>query len=138
MFLLDTNVVSDLRRADRASACLRGWAWSAFAKMQFISCITVFELEFGVRLHERHAPAQGALLRRRLEQHVLPQFKRRLQVDTTAARRGAELHAPKPKPGQDSSIAATALVHGLAVVTRNTRNFIDCGAPVLNPWEATA
>lgn len=137
MFLLDTNVVSDLRRLDRAPANLQTWAQSASAEVQFISCITVFELELGVRLRERHDPRQGAILRRWLEQHVLPQFEGRvLAVDAAVARRCAELHVPDPKPERDSWIAATALVHDLTVVTRNTRDFIACGARVLNPWEA--
>ena len=67
---------------------------------------------------------------------MLPAFADRiLSVDTAVARRCAALHVPDPRPYQDSLIAATALVHGLTVVTRNRPDFLRMGAAVLNPWE---
>lgn len=140
MFLLDTNVVSELRkaRAGRADKNVTTWAAGASAASMFVSVITVQELEIGVLLAERRDPPQGAVLRRWLEQQVLPAFGERiLPVDTAVARRSAALHVPDPRPVRDSLIAATALVHGLSVVTRNVAGFAPTGAEIIDPWQAT-
>jgi len=137
MFLLDTNVISELRkaRAGRADKNVTEWAASAPAASMFVSVITIQELEIGVLLAERRDPAQGALLRRWLEEQVLPAFAERIMpVDVTVARRGALLHVPDPRPVRDALIAATALVHGMSVVTRNVTDFAPTGAKVIDPW----
>jgi predicted nucleic acid-binding protein len=126
MSLLDTNVVSDLRmaKAGRADKNVVAWVAGAAASSMFVSAVTVRELEIGVLLAERRDPARGAVLRRWLEAQVLPAFVERiLPVDTAVARRGATLHVPDPRPVRDSLIAATALVHGMPVVTRNVAGF---------------
>lgn len=138
MFLLDTNVVSELRkaRAGRADKNVTSWAAGTSAATMFISVITIQELEIGVLLAERRDPTQGAILRRWLEQQVLPAFDgRMIPVDTAVARRSATMHVPDPRPIRDSLIAATALVHGLSVVTRNVSDFVPMGPEVIDPWQ---
>jgi predicted nucleic acid-binding protein len=134
MFLLHTNIVSALRRPERAEAGLRDWAARIPAEQTFLSAITVQELERGVLLAERRDPAQGATLRRWLEGEVLSRFARRvLPVDAAVARRCAALHVPDPRPERDALIAATAFVHALTVVTRNRADFEPMGVPLLDP-----
>jgi len=139
MYLLDTNVVSELRkiRAGKADPHVAHWADSMDAADLFLSAITILELELGVLLAERRDPAQGAVLRAWLDAHVLPAFAGRvLVVDTAVALRSARLHSPDPRPLRDSLIAATALVHGMTIVTRNVGNFEPTGVAILNPWSA--
>ncbi len=135
MFLLDTNVVSELRkvRLGQADARLAAWAEGVDAGFLYISVITVMELELGVWRVERKDAAQGAVLRRWLENSVLPAFGGRIfAVDEAVARACARLHVPDMR---DGLIAATALVHGMTVVTRNTGDFVGPGVGVVNPWE---
>ena len=137
MFLLDTNVVSELRkiRLGRADKNVAQWADSVDATQLFLSVITAQELEVGVLLAERRDPPQGAVLRAWLENHVLPAFEGRiLPVDLKIAKRSAALHLPDPRPAMDSLIAATALVRGMTLVTRNVADFQSTGVAVFNPW----
>lgn len=138
MFLLDTNVISELRKAKsgKADNNVVAWANSVSAARLFISVITILELETGVLLLERRDPDQGAVLRSWLSVHVLPAFFGRiLAVDTAVAQRCARLHVPDPRSDRDAIIAATALVHGMTVVTRNIDDFELTGVEILNPWE---
>lgn len=136
-YLLDTNVVSELRkvRAGRADARVAAWADSVDAADLHLSVISLHEIEIGVLLAERRDPAQGAVLRAWLERHVVPAFTGRIvAVDAAVARRSARLHAPDPRPLRDALIAATALVHGMTVVTRNVADFAPAGVSLLDPW----
>ena len=137
MQLLDTNVVSELRKIGtrRIDAKVAKWAASAGAGGFFISVITLMELETGVRLVERRDTKQGAMLRSWLDDKVLPGFAGRiLPVDEAVALRCAALHVPDPRPERDALIAATALVHGMTLVTRNVADFEPMGVPLFNPW----
>lgn len=137
MYLLDTNVISELRkaRAGKADPNVTAWATGVPAHSLFLSAVVIQELEIGTLLAERRDPSTGAMLRAWMEDHVLPGFAERiLPVDTKVARRSAALHVPEPRPFRDGLIAATALVHGLKVVTRNLADFEPTGAPLLNPW----
>lgn len=139
MFVLDTNVVSELRkiRLGRADKFVAQWADSVDSVDLYLSAITVQELEIGVLLVERRDPPQGAIFRAWLDHHVLPAFAGRiLPVDTAVARRSAKMHVPDPRPVRDCLIAATALVHGMTVVTRNVADFQSSSVVLLNPWEA--
>lgn len=137
MYLLDTNVVSELRkvRLGKADIHVADWADSIDAADLYLSAITIQELEIGVLLAERRDPSQGAIFRAWMSDHVLPAFTGRvLTVDTAVALRSARLHVPDPRPVRDGLIAATALVHGMTVVTRNVADFEPTGVPTLNPW----
>lgn len=140
MFVLDTSVVSEIRkvRLGKANTNVTVWAESVDAADLFVSAITIMELELGVLAIERKDATQGAMLRSWLEQHVLPEFSRRtLPVDTAVAQRCARLHVPDKRGERDALIAATALVHGMTVVTRNTADFAPTGVSLINPWEAS-
>jgi len=138
MYLLDTNVVSELRKVRIGTADSRvvAWAQSVDAADLFVSVISIMELELGVLSIERKDPAQGARLRTWLDQRVLPAFKGRiLPIDTNVALRCARLHVPNPRGERDALIAATALVHGMTVVTRSVTDFTPTGVPIVNPWQ---
>lgn len=138
MYVLDTNVLSELRkvRLGKADANVTAWTESVDAADLFVSAITIMELELGVLSIERKDAAQGAMLRSWLEHHVLPEFSgRTLPIDTAVAQRCARLHVPDRRGERDALIAATALVHGMAVVTHNVADFKPTGVTIVNPWE---
>lgn len=137
MYVLDTNVVSELRkvRLGKADAQVAAWAEAMDAADLFVSAITIMELELGVLAVERKDSIQGGMLRSWLENHVLPEFAgRTLPVDTAVAQRCARLHVPDKRGERDALIAATALVHGMVVVTRNVADFKPMGVPLVDPW----
>jgi predicted nucleic acid-binding protein len=137
MFVLDTNVVSELRKAaiGKASARVVAWAASVRPGALFLSVITLMELEHGVLLLERRDPRQGATLRHWLERQVRPAFESRiLPIDEQVALRCARLHVPDPRKERDALIAATALAHGMTVVTRDIADFAPTGVPLFDPW----
>jgi predicted nucleic acid-binding protein len=137
MYLLDTNVVSELRKAKsgKVNKNVMSWAKGISPSNLFLSVISILELETGVLLIERRDSHQGAILRSWLDMHVLPAFSERiLYVDVAIAQRCARLHVPDPRSDRDAIIAATALVHGMTIVTRNTSDFSQSGADLLNPW----
>jgi predicted nucleic acid-binding protein len=136
MFLLDTNVISELRKARMAEPKVVAWANAADASALFISVITVLELEQGVLRIERRDARQGMALRSWLDGQVMPAFSARiLPIDADIARRCAGLHVPDPRSERDALIAATALVHGLTIVTLNVMDFHKTGVRLVNPWD---
>jgi hypothetical protein len=135
MYILDTNVVSELRKAKKADQNVTKWAQPLPSATLYISVISLLELEIGILLMERRDKEQGAILRAWMNRHVLPTFSGRiLAIDTTVAQRCAALHVPNPRSDRDALIAATALVHGLTVATTNVADFEGMGVDVLNPW----
>jgi predicted nucleic acid-binding protein len=137
MYLLDTNVISEIRkiRFGSANKNVAKWADDVDARELYLSVITVEELEIGVLLLERRDPKQGSVLRAWLDQQVLPAFEGRiLEIDMAIVLRSAHLHVPNPKPLRDGLIAATALVHSMTVVTRNVDDFKMAGVKVFDPW----
>jgi len=138
MFVVDTNVVSELRktRLKRANPSVVAWVRTVLPDDLYFSAISLMELEIGVLLTERRDARQGKLLRAWLDQEIRSSFAGRiLPIDDRVATRCAALHIPNRKPDRDAFIAATALVHGMTVVTRNEKDFTATGVAVLNPWK---
>jgi toxin FitB len=138
MFLLDTNVVSELRKlpSGRANAGVAAWAASVSSALMFLSAISVHELEHGIISAERSDPTKGQILRRWFDDTVIPAFSGRIvPLDHAVAVHSAALHVPDPAPYRDAFIAGTAFVHAMTIVTRNTKDFERFpNTTVLNPW----
>ena len=138
MYLLDTNVVSELRKvkAGRADPNVAAWARRVLTTELYLLVVTVQELELDLLLKERQDAAQGRALRTWLEGQVLPAFAGRiLPVTVAIARQCAALNVPQTKPERDGLMAATALVHGLTLVTRTGQDFQGTGVTLLDPWQ---
>jgi len=137
MYVLDTNVVSELRKGKKADRNVRVWAQTLPAASLYLSVVSILELEMGILLVERRDPKQGGILRAWMDGHVLPSFSGRiLAIDTVVAQRCAALHVPNPRSDRDALIAATALVHSMTVVSRNVTHFQPTGVAVVNPWQS--
>jgi len=137
-YLLDPNVISELRKVGdgKADAHVVAWIGAEDAAHFFVSAITVHELERGVLSVQRRDAAQGARLRSWLDGQIRPEFAGRiLTFDDTVATRLAHLHIPDRRNEADALIAATALVHDMVVVTRNIRDFEGTGVVVADPWQ---
>jgi predicted nucleic acid-binding protein len=137
MYLLDTNVLSELRQGRPSrSQNVRTWASGVPIGQQFISAISLMELEIGVLRLERRTPPEGGALRAWLGGVRRVFAGRVLAVDEVVALRCAQLHVPDPAPERDAMIAATALTHGFTVVTRNVGDFKGTGIKLINPWQS--
>ncbi len=139
MYLLDTNVISELRKAPtgRAHTNVVIWAESVASINLYISVITILEIEKGILKVGRQDDKQAAILRAWFDDHVIPAFNDRiLPIDVAIAKKCAALHVPDPRPERDAIIAATAIVHGLELVTRNIKDFESLPLKILDPWVA--
>jgi predicted nucleic acid-binding protein len=136
MFLLDTNVVSELRRTERADISVVRWSQAQDPATFHISVVTLMEIRHGALLIQRRDARQAAVFLRWLNDRILSEFRERtIPVSAEIALACAALHVPNPKSERDAWIAATALVLDMTVVTRNTRDFDQTGAKLFNPWE---
>lgn len=136
-YLLDTNVISELRKLGdgKANENVVNWMGEQDSDDLCLSAITILELERGVLGVQRRDPAQGARLRNWLDHHVRPAFSGRvIPIDDAIATRCAHLQIPDRRNEADALIAATGLVHSLSVVTRNVRDFEGTGVVVIDPW----
>ncbi len=141
MFVLDTNVVSELRKLGdgKADANVVAWISSVDAATLYLSAISLMELELGVLLAEKRQSPAASLLRTWMDSVVLPEFAERiLPVDKDVALRCATLHVSTTRPHADALIAATALVHGMSLVTRNVSDFDPMHVPLINPWDRSS
>jgi toxin FitB len=136
IYLLDSNVLSELRRPKLTAQCVSAWFSRTDADDMATSAIVILELEYGAaRAAYRRLP-HAQLLRDWIDQQVLPAFADRiLPVDHRVAARCAGLHVPRARPYSDALIAATALVHHLTLVTRNFGHFDGTGVTLFNPWD---
>ena len=135
MYVLDTNVVSELRKASRADLNVIAWASQLATGTLYVSAVTLLELELGILSVERRDHSQAAMLRVWMQSQVLPAFDGRVLVlDTAVALQCARLHVPNRRVERDALIAATAIVHGMKVVTHNVHDFEGTGATLINPW----
>ena len=139
MYLLDTNIVSEGRKlgTPRIDPQAARWFARVDAETTFVSAMTVFELERGVRQMERRDPRQGAALRHWLDGQVTTTYEHRtLPLTRAVALVCASLHIPDPKSERDAWIAATAIDAGLVLVTRNTEDFAEMGVELINPFDS--
>lgn len=135
MFVLDTNVISELRHGKpHQSAEVRVWAAGQPSSKLFLSAITILELEIGIQALERRMPAQGSALRTWLAGVRVAFAGRILPFTESTAPVCASLHVPDPRSERDAMIAATAIEHSFTVVTRNVSDFVDTGVALVNPW----
>jgi predicted nucleic acid-binding protein len=138
-YLLDTNVVSELRKVGdgKADENVTRWVGARDSSDLFISAITILEIERGILSILRRNPSQGARVREWMDSRVRPEFAARvLPIDDVIATRCAHLHVPDRRNEADALMAATALVYGLTVVTRNIQDFNGTGAIVVDPWQS--
>ncbi|MEX1120009.1 MAG: type II toxin-antitoxin system VapC family toxin [Terrimicrobiaceae bacterium] len=139
MMLLDTNVLSELRKAGRCDPAVAAWQRDQDLDQQFVSVISLLELKLGIELEARKNAEFATRLMLWYEGRVKTAFHGRiLAVDIQIAEACATLHAARTRPYRDSLLAATALMHGFTVVTRNTDDFADTGLPLINPWKPAA
>jgi predicted nucleic acid-binding protein len=136
-YLLDTNVLSEMRRPRRAPQNFRAWLASADAHDFYLSPVTLLEIEVGALRAARKELSHAKILRAWIDENIRPNFDARIiPIEEEIALRCAALHVPNGRPYADALIAATALVYGLTVVTRNVRHFEPLGVRLLNPWDA--
>jgi len=139
VYLLDTNVISELRHGKpQQSQAVRAWAADKEMSRLFLSAITVLELEKGVQALERKLPPQGSALRDWLNRVKTAFADRILPFSEDTAVLCAGMHFPDPKPERDAMIAATALQHRMTLVTRNTVDFENTGVALINPFVQAA
>lgn len=141
MYLLDTNIISELRLLpkNRANANFVAWA-SQFPddRIFYINSVVVMELERGVMLKQRKDPEQGNILANWLYNEILPSFSGRiLNIDKAVAHVCSSLHVPNPKPENDAWIAATAIAHGMTLVTHNVKDFNGINVDIIDPFKFT-
>ena len=135
MFMLDTNVISELRHGKpNQSPEVRRWAAEQSTGRLVLPAITILELEQGILALERRKPSHGSALRVWLTSVRAVSAGRILPFTVHSATICASLPVPNPRAERDAMTAATAIEHGFTVVTRNTQDFANTGVTLFNPW----
>lgn len=136
MYLLGANVLSELRTGKpQPDAQVLAWAAAVPLAAQYVSVVTWMEMDIGILRLQRRDAAQAQALQAWFAQLRALFAGRTLPVDEAVVQRCAQLHVPNPAPPHDALIAATALAHGLTLVTRNVGDFVGMGVQLLNPWQ---
>lgn len=133
-YLLDTNVLSETRRKQADERVIR-FISSTEPSVLFLSVLTLGELRKGVALKGRSDPSAARALGSWVDGLEFSFADRVLGIEAATARLWGELSAQRPRPVVDTLLAATAVVHGLTLVTRNTADVLDTGASLLDPWK---
>ena len=133
-FLLDTNVVSELRKKERCAPQVNAWAETVPRNADFLSVLAVGELRRGAALKRRSDRATAEALEKWIARLTQLYGERILPITLEVAEAWGGLSAIRPIPPEDGLLAATALVHGLTLVTRNVKNVEGLGVSLLNPW----
>jgi len=133
-YLLDSNIVSELRKRERADAGVREWFAGVDDTELFLSVLTVGEIRRGIESIHRRDRARALALNRWFHALVTQYESRILSVDQKVAEEWGRMNALATLPAVDSLLAATAHVHGLTFVTRNTKDVARTGVPCLNPF----
>ena len=136
-FLIDTNIISEVRKGDRCDPAVAVW-WSGVAEDDlWLSALVLGEIRKGVELARRRDPRKADALEAWLEDVVAGFGDRVLPVDTAVADEWGRMNAVRPAPVIDALLAATAKANGLTLVTRNGADVAGLGVDVLNPFDAT-
>ena len=134
-YLLDTNVLSEIRKGEGADAAVRAW-WSGTENQDLHTSVMVIgEIRRGIEALRPRSAANAHSLERWLESVIDAFGERLLDVDRGVADVWGSITVKRTLPLVDGLLAATAIVHDLTLVTRNTKDIADCGARLLNPWE---
>lgn len=137
MYVLDTNIISELRKviAGKGDQSVTNWFKSVPYHQLYISAISIMEIEIGILSKERKDPQQAKILRAWFDNYVLPEFSdRTLNIDKSVALCCANLHVPNPRSERDALISATAIANGMTIVTRNVKDFQVTGVRIINPF----
>jgi predicted nucleic acid-binding protein len=133
-FLLDTNVVSELRKKERCAPKVSSWAATVPRNQDFLSVLVLGELVRGANLKRHADPQMADALSKWIARLMHLYSERILPVTLEVAQEWGRLSALRPIPPEDGLLAATALVHRLTLVTRNVKNVEGLGVSLLNPW----
>jgi toxin FitB len=134
-WLLDTNVLSELRKGAKCDPQVRQWAVTSALNRHWISVLSVGEIRKGIELLRRKSPDQCPAFERWLDSILTLYDKEILPITVTVANRWGNLMAVRPLPVIDGLLAATALEHNLTLVTRNTADFAQTGVRLHNPFD---
>jgi toxin FitB len=135
MFLLDTNVLSEIRKGDRCNPHVAAWFASVAAEQLYLSVLVVGEIREGIERLRRREISRAAALERWLAELCRAYTDRLLSIDLAVAETWGRLYARRNFPVMDSLLAATAVTHRMTLVTRNLKDVRGTGVAALNPFE---